>query len=105
MEKTMKRILKSGRGMLLGFTVFAFASSLTILTRSTEISALAQAPVVKKSELKDPIILEVRNKDGGDVCNTKEYVRLRVYLSGRIEGDGFTKTEWCKRERRSAVLN
>ena len=33
------------------------------------------------------MILTVENQDSGMVCNTDQYLRLRVYLSGRIEGD------------------
>ena len=92
--------------MLFGFAVFVMASSLTILLKPAEISSLPQPPLVEKSNPPDPVILEVKNTDVR-IGNIRQYVRLRVYLSGRIEGDGYTKAslKLDERERRDAVLD
>jgi hypothetical protein len=102
----MNRI-KSGRGMLFGLAVFVIASSLTIILKPAEIGSLPQASLVDQPKVRDPIILEVRNAEGRMIGNIREYVRLRVYLSGRIEGDGYTKAglKSGERERRDAVLD
>jgi hypothetical protein len=36
-----------------------------------------------------PVLLEITARDGGMVCSTRKYLELRVYESGRIEGDAF----------------
>lgn len=43
----------------------------------------------------EPILLEVSARDGGMVCTTENYLGLRVYTNGRIEGDVFSGP--CKR--------
>jgi hypothetical protein len=39
---------------------------------------------------REPVLIEVSARDGGMVCSTENYLELRVYTSGLIEGDVFS---------------
>ena len=101
----MNRLIRSLVGMLVGIVVFVLSVSLTLLVSTLQIVPIAIDPLVLETACQDPVILTVMNHDGGMVCNNDEYLRLRVYLSGRIESDSFDNTESCRRERKTAVLD
>jgi hypothetical protein len=60
--------------LIAAFTTFMLGAAVTRLLRSHH----------------EPVILEVRSHEGGMVCTTEEYVDVRVYANGKIEGDVFT---------------
>jgi hypothetical protein len=93
--------------MLVGVVVFVASTCITVFLKSPEITPLSIAAASNKVNLQDPVILTVVNQDGGMVCNEEKYVRLRVYKSGRIEGEGFTERSLkaCKREKKTAILD
>lgn len=104
----MNRLIRS-HGRLIVFVVFGLALTLSILISilpgSPQIASRGITPDVVGTTSQDPVILTVVNQDGGMVCNEDKYLRLRVYLSGRIEGDSFNSTKVCKRERKTAMLD
>ena len=101
----MKRLIRSRIGLLVGIVVFVLSVSLTLLLRPPQIATMAIAPLVSQTAPVDPVILTVEDRDGGMVVNRDEYLRLRVYLSGRIESDSFEGTDFNHRTRRTAMLD
>ena len=78
--------------------------TLSIFLGSPQISSRLIIPRVSETIKEDPVILSVVNQDGGMVCNTDKYLRLRVYLSGRIEGDT-SDGKTCHRQRKTAIVD
>lgn len=104
----MNRLIRS-HGRKIVFVVFGLVLTLSILIPilpgSPQIASRGIAPDVLGTTSQEPVILTVVNQDGGMVCNEDKYLRLRVYVSGRIEGDSFDPTKDCKRERKTAMLD
>jgi len=104
----MNRLIRS-HGRLIVFVVFGLALTLSILISilpgSPQIASRGITPDVVGTTSQDPVILTVVNQDGGMVCNEDKYIRLRVYLSGRIEGDSFDQTKTCHRKKKTAMLD
>ena len=96
-------------GRKIVFVVFGLTLTLSIfisiLPGSPQIASKRITPDVVGTTSQEPVILTVVNQDGGMVCNEDKYLRLRVYVSGRIEGDTFDHTKVCKRERKTAMLD
>jgi len=101
----MNRIIRSPFGILVGLLSLVAAVSFTIRINAPQPVPTSIAPLVVEATDLDPVILTVMNRDGGMVCNKDEYLQLRVYLSGRIEGESFDDTNSCRRERRTAMLD
>jgi hypothetical protein len=99
----MKRLIRSRMGLLVGVVAFVLSITLTLLLKPPQIASITTVPLVSETAHEDPVILTMVNQDGG-MAYTDEYLRLRVYLSGRIEGDSFD-TESNKHTRQSAMLD
>ena len=104
----MKRSIRSPFAIIV---VIACALVVTLsifdftLLRSPQIGSIPITPQVAGNILKDPVILTVVNQDGGMVCSTDKYLRLRVYSSGRIEADSFDDSRFCHRKKKTALLD
>jgi hypothetical protein len=104
----MNRMIRShGRviAVILFCLVLALPILISIVPTSTHIAPMAVTPDVVGTTSQEPVILTVVNQDGGMVCNEDKYLRLRVYVSGRIEGDSFDAAKSCHRERKTAMLD
>jgi len=64
--------------------------SLWLIAAATTLVLGACAPRLLDSPSREQIVIEVVSHDGGMVCTTEEYLELRVYASGRVEGEVFS---------------
>src|SRR5437870_3376959 len=63
---------------------------LGLLTAATTFMLGAGVVWLFGSHHRESVILEVVSHDGGMVCTTGEYLEVRVYADGHVEGDVFT---------------
>ena len=71
------------RRIILKLTLCLLVGATTFLVGTGAVKLLT-------SSRREPILLEVSARDGGIVCSTENYLELRVYTSGLIEGDVFS---------------
>jgi hypothetical protein len=86
--------------------------SLWLVAAATTLVLGACAARLLDSPNREPILLEVVSRDGGMVCTTEAYLEVRVYASGRVEGEVFSgrcMSRWPRLfssfSRREAQLN
>ena len=97
---SMRRLIRLQIGIIVVVLL-----ALSIFQEAPPVGSRPITPRVAETTVEDPVILTVVNQDGGMVCNEDKYIRLRVYLSGRIEGDSFDQTETCQRKKKTALLD
>jgi hypothetical protein len=94
--KSRRRVNSDVRQLLLMCKIGAF---LTIAIAGCLLAADVSA---SPGSAGDRALITVVSRDSGMVCNTNEYVELRVMTNGAIDGDVLSQD--CKRTRKSATL-